>query len=186
MDYGNIQFETVESKRMSDLISKNEAIQRLIQETVDSKNSLIHINTIKRLLKDVDTVYDVDKVIEDIMEAYGCHSCEQADIMACNECAELEVLNDICEIVKQGGVGTETETIRDKAIKWNKNSSKRLPYEFIDYVEGRREIGVSDDVCDWKQDEDGYTNCRYTYDEIDSVDFFKFCPYCGKKIKVVE
>ena len=39
---------------MSDLISRSEAVQRLIQETVDSKNNLIHINTVKRLLQYVD------------------------------------------------------------------------------------------------------------------------------------
>ena len=46
--------------------------------------------------------------------------------------------------------------------------------------------GASDDVCEWSKEEDGYRNCRYSFDEIDSVDFFRYCPYCGKKIKVVE
>ena len=45
---------------------------------------------------------------------------------------------------------------------------------------------ASYDVCEWEQQEDGYRNCRYSFDEIDSVDFFRYCPYCGKKIKVKE
>lgn len=44
---------------------------------------------------------------------------------------------------------------------------------------------VYDDVCEWSKEEDGYRNCRYNFDEIDSVDFFRYCPYCGKKIKVI-
>ena len=45
---------------------------------------------------------------------------------------------------------------------------------------------VSDDVCEWtKIDEEGYKNCECNYDET-IPDFFKYCPYCGKKIKVVE
>ena len=53
---------------MSDLISRSEAVQRLIKETVDSKNNLIHINTVKRLLQDVDTSYDIDKVVKELEE----------------------------------------------------------------------------------------------------------------------
>ena len=55
---------------MSDLISRSEAVQRLIQETVDSKNNLIHINTVKRLLQDVDTAYDIDKINKLSKEQY--------------------------------------------------------------------------------------------------------------------
>ena len=41
-------------------------------------------------------------------------------------------------------------------------------------------------VCEWKKiDEEGYKNCECNYDET-IPDFFKYCPYCGKKIKVKE
>ena len=70
-------------------------------------------------IKEQPTAYSVDKVVKDIMVAYGCHSCEQADTMACNECAELEVLNDICEIVKQG-------SISDNICEW-----KRYPLNWF-------------------------------------------------------
>ena len=48
--------------------------------------------------------------------------------------------------------------------------------------------GVSDDVCEWKRDNifesvyrvcDGFSTNAYQTD-------FEFCPYCGRKIKVVE
>ena len=44
---------------------------------------------------------------------------------------------------------------------------------------------VSDNVCEWtKIDEEGYKNCKCNYDET-IPDFFKYCPYCGRKIKLV-
>ena len=47
---------------------------------------------------------------------------------------------------------------------------------------------VSDDVCEWKQDnmcEKVYIVCGGCFTSAYQKDF-KFCPYCGKKIKVVE
>ena len=87
---------------MSDLISRSEAIQRFIQETVDSKSRLIHINTIKRLLQDVESAYNVDKVIEEL----ELHSFELGtDTLP----VHYVRLNDAIEIVKQGGIGKVVE-----------------------------------------------------------------------------
>lgn len=49
---------------MSDLISRNAAIERFIEEIAESGSPIFHINTIKRILQDIDIAYDVDKVIE--------------------------------------------------------------------------------------------------------------------------
>ena len=50
-----------------------------------------------------------------------------------------------------------------------------------------------DDVCEWHCDyefvSDKYkreTGCGYTFYDLHHAVPFKFCPYCGKKIKVVE
>lgn len=41
---------------------------------------------------------------------------------------------------------------------------------------------TSNNMCEWKKiDEEGYKNCKCNYDET-IPDFFKYCPYCGKKI----
>lgn len=45
----------------------------------------------------------------------------------------------------------------------------------------------NNDFCEWKQeDEEGFSNCRFDYQEIisDEVSGFVYCPYCGKKIKI--
>ena len=48
--------------------------------------------------------------------------------------------------------------------------------------------GVSDDVCEWKVKSNYYvTKCSHDTDVMYGLKHdFKFCPYCGKKIKVVE
>ena len=81
------------------------------------------------------TAYDLGNVVEELetdssVKLYGSGNSDNY----------LIPIKRAIEIVKQGCVVTETETIRDKAVKWNNNSSKRVPYEFIDYVEGKREV----------------------------------------------
>ena len=54
-------------------------------------------------------------------------------------------------------------------------------------IEIVKQGGVSDDVCEWRLLK-GYnflvkTSCGNVFDMENG---FKFCPYCGKKIKVVE
>lgn len=61
----------------------------------------------EELVKTQPTAYDVEKVVDEIKAQFGCKDCEYADEFqhpACNECAELEVMDDICDIVKRGGV----------------------------------------------------------------------------------
>ena len=67
----------------------------------------------------------------------------------------------------------------------------------IDFGEFRlfeivKQGGVADDVCEWERDEhlendnpDEWIICPHNQKRIYSKDI-KYCPYCGKKIKVVE
>lgn len=64
-----------------------------------------------------------------------------------------------------------------------------LPAHYVrlnEAIEIVKQGGVSDDVCEWKQDNmcetvyrvcGGFSTTAYQTD-------FEFCPYCGKKIKV--
>ena len=175
---------------MSDLISRsevNDVIDKLEVYTCGRPNtikvevSVLQLQRFINKLKNIPTAYDIDKIVEEL----ELHSFELGtDTLP----VHYVRLNDAIEIVKQGGVGTETETIRDKAVKWNNNSSKRVPYEFIDYVEGKRGINISDDVCEWKagkSNDEWQPNCEpnSTYN-VFGVAWFKRCPYCGKKIKI--
>ena len=184
---------------MSDLIRREDVI-KLVNQFVfglcKAQNDEV-IKIFNKYVEKIPTAYSVDKVIKELEERadflkdctkYGNKNAKQQEksygTMMMYEVADL--IDDLIEIVKHGGVGTETETIRDKAVKWNNNSSKRVPYEFIDYVEGKREIGVSDDVCEWRLIKDykflHKTSCGNTFDMENN---FKYCPFCGKKIKIV-
>ena len=61
-----------------------------------------------------------------------------------------------------------------------------------DAIEIVKQVGVSDDVCEWIK-YDYRTICPKNHDANnpywripDNTDKLKYCPYCGKKIKVVE
>lgn len=73
-------------------------------------------------------------------------------------------------------------------------------YDGVDYyikkseaLEIVKQCGVSDDVCELKSDygfiSDKYkreTQCGYTFYDLHHAVAFKYCPYCGKKMKVVK
>lgn len=78
---------------MGDLIRRKDAIKRIIQETEESGKSVVHINTIKRLLQDVETAYDVDAVAAELKVLRDLSNADQ----------QLAVSQAI-GIVKRGGV----------------------------------------------------------------------------------
>ena len=57
-------------------------------------------------------------------------------------------------------------------------------------IEIVKQGGVSDDVCEWKDYKDGIEHsyhigcCEEAFSQCYETNF-KFCPYCGKKIKIV-
>ena len=157
----------------------------------------IMIDDLVKLLDEQPTAYSVDKVVEELGENASRYTKKYNTPYGNNGYRDVKAISihKAIEIVKHDGVGTETETIRDKAVKWNNNSSKRVPYEFIDYVEGKREICVSDDVCEWKVFDNSLTDepqwvyettCGKYVGEENTSKAFVYCPYCSKKIKAVE
>ena len=69
------------------------------------------------------------------------------------------------------------------------NFLKAVTNEAIEIV---KQGGISDDVCEWIK-YDYRTICPKNHDANnpywripDNTDKLKYCPYCGKKIKVVE
>lgn len=103
------------------------------------------------------TAYDVDKVVEKLEEKIAdMNFCEYRDAFI--DAIEI-VLMHLCEIeiVEQGG--------------------------------------ISDDVCEWKVFDNSLTDepqwvygttCGKYVEEEHTSKAFAYCPYCGKKIKVVK
>ena len=55
---------------MGRLIDADHALQRFIKEAEAGGTGCIHINTIKRLLQDIDTAYDVEKVVAEVQNVH--------------------------------------------------------------------------------------------------------------------
>ena len=70
------------------------------------------------------------------------------------------------------------------------NSDDRAEYDaYTNAIEIGKHCVVSDEVCEWKDKElyGYYTSCTEFRSCIACKDkYWKYCPYCGKKIKVVE
>ena len=89
-----------------------------------------------------------------------------------------------------GKVVEELEKIRaKKTCNKEKCDTKELCRICVvdDAIEIVKQVGVADDVCEWKQDnmcEKVYRVCGGCFTSVYQKDF-KYCPYCGKKIKIV-
>ena len=116
----------------------------------------VDLITLARVIDNQPTAYDVEKVVEKL-ECDRCESCSLLEVCAGSMCCG-KCREKIIEIVKQGG--------------------------------------VFDDVCEWNGEQSRfvtYTNfttaCGYSFDlqmNNELLKAFRYCPFCGKKLKVVE
>ena len=149
---------------MSDLISRSKVIAVLEQLEEHSLSGKMDISNAIYLLENQPTAYNIGKVVAELEQKK-----EEVQRMR-NTCVALSDL-EVCDI--------ENVTYK-RAIEIVKQGS------------------ISDDVCEWK----------YTKEIMDNAEFkvgcnqnalkrgivpnnfsyhdFKYCPYCGKKIKVVD
>ena len=92
---------------------------------------------------------------------------------------EMPTVYDIDKVVD------ELKELKAYAVYEDINADTKWLDKAIEIV---KQGGVSDNVCEWKQDnmcETVYSVCGGCFTSVYQKDF-KYCPYCGKKIKVVE
>ena len=153
---------------MNDLIRKsdvNDVIDELEIYTCGRPNTMkveISVLQLQRLinkLKNIPTAYDPDKVVEEFERIRAKKTCnkEKCDT---KEICRICVVDDAIEIVKQGGVF-------DDVCEW------KYTKEIMDNAEFK--VG-----CNQNALKRGIVPNNFSYHD------FKYCPYCGKKIKVVE
>ena len=121
---------------------------------------LIDVDTLKINLyhnKKVVLNDDLVKCIDDTKTAYSVDKVVE----------ELDKASDYYECEEQGREHVQT-------------------LDLTDAIEIVKDGGVSDDVCEWHCDMYGryHTECHILADN-DPLEY-TYCPYCGKKIKVVE
>lgn len=176
---------------MSDLISRSELLKEIEKYKFGAISNDAEREYIKKTILDFiicqPTAYSVDGVVEELESFAKLAEDRWTNGTSKHAYQEHKCWVKAIEIVKQGSVGTETETIRDKAVKWNNHSTKKVPYEFIEFVEGKCTIDAEDDVCEWKQTSTARykTSCGYKLEEYFDTKAC-YCKQCGKKIKVVE
>ena len=157
---------------MSDLISRSKLIMRLsdyaLQEspndnesTGEQRISKMIYDAIQNFISCVEeqpTAYDINKVVDQLEEIRAKKTCNKEKCDTKDIC-RICVVDDAIEIVKHGV--------------------------------------VSDDVCEWEKGFSGYvgypayyskcctTNSKGLEMQTHIIADWKFCPYCGKKIKNV-
>lgn len=129
--------------------------------------------------------------VNDVIDELEVYTCGRPNTMKV-EVSVLQLqrfinkLKNIPTAYSVDKVVEELEELRDMYDDCIKNFAiRRIIDKAIEIV---KQGGVSDDVCEWKRDDMLYTVykiCGGCFTSIYQKDF-KYCPYCGKKIKVVE
>ena len=143
---------------MSDLIRREDVI-KLVNQFVFGlcKDQNDEVRRIfNKYIEKMPTAYDINNVVEELEQKK-----EEVQRMR-NTCVALSDL-EVCDI---------------------ENVTYKRAIEIVKHG------GVSDDVCEWKSTQinnEWKPSCEpnSTYN-VFGVAWFKRCPYCGKKIKVVE
>ena len=143
---------------MSDLISREDVI-KLVNQFVFGlcKDQNDEVRrTFNKYIEKMPTAYNISKVVAELEQKK-----EEVQRMR-NTCVALSDL-EVCDI---------------------ENVTYKRAIEIVKHG------GVSDDVCEWKSTQinnEWKPSCEpnSTYN-VFGVAWFKRCPYCGKKIKVVE
>ena len=147
---------------------------------------------------------DADVLIEEMKKT----ETEYENEMTCpswwsafNVISEQPTAYDIDKVVEE--LEERTDFLKNCTKYGNKNAKQQaesystmMMYEIADLVDDLIEIvkhgGLSDDVCEWELDSHlendtpaEWLICPHSPKKIFSTDI-KYCPFCGKKIKVVE
>ena len=158
---------------MSDLISRSALIENFRKcysghLGMENSDACMTFHGICNVINNTNTVYDVDKVVEELKETM-------------QDLSVIEILSHIdFDSTIQSGLD---------------NFLKAYNSELLRIV---RQGGVSNDVCEWEKGSSGYVGYSEYYSKCCTTNSnglgmqthiiadWKYCPYCGKKIKVVE
>ena len=155
---------------MSDLISRSELIKHF--EAIQQQENVVGLEFIATIdeIKEQPTAYDVDKVVEEL-------KIIKEDALAEYNIGEYNLDNNIGNSI---------------AENYRKDMNEGKCFACDEAIEIVKQGGVSDDVCEWIK-YDYRTICPKNHDVNtpywripDNMDKLKYCPYCGKKIKVVK
>lgn len=148
------------------------------QRCITSTGHELSLSIIATLIECQPTAYNVDTVVAELDKKAKRHGGEDYFVE----------FGDAIEIVKQGGITYDCNNCANYTEPDEVDNGCYLcckGYE-NNYKPKVDNGGVPDDVCEWKPDKafDGmYKACS---GDVTYLKDFKFCPYCGKKIKIKE
>ena len=150
---------------MSDLISRSELIKHF--EAIQQQENVVGLEFIAMIdeIKEQPTAYDIDKVVEELneLDVTAIKRYEGGTFGNYKGTDYYIKKSDAIEIVKQGGVSDSS----DNVCEW------KYTKEIMDNAEFK--VGCNTNVL-----KRGVVPNNFSYHD------FKYCPYCSKKIKVVE
>ena len=151
---------------MSDLISRSELIKFFKEHMRTAKDFREIIINIIPTIENQPTAYDVDKVVEELKVI-------KEDALAEYNIGEYNLDNNIGNSI---------------AENYRKDMNEGKCFAYDEAIEIVKQGGISDDICEWELKNACYTTSIKHYYSLPTpiVKTFNNCPYCGKKIKVVD
>ena len=136
---------------------------------------------------------DADKLLETLQDLEP--HCENKDyeygMLNTMRYYMPKIINDEPTAYDVDDVVEQLESLKNTEADYYYASSNDV-IDRDDAIEIVKQVGVSDNVCEWIK-YDYRTICPKNHDANnpywripDNTDKLKYCPYCGKKIKVVE
>ena len=149
---------------MNDLISRSELIKHF--EAIQQQENVVGLEFIAMIdeIKEQPTAYDVDKVVEEL-------KIIKEDTLAEYNIGEYNLDNNIGNSI---------------AENYRKDMNEGKCFAYDEAIEIVKQGGISDDVCECRKLKDYNILFETSCGCILAIQEFKYCPYCGKKIKVVE
>ena len=94
----------------------------------------------------------------------------------------------IIDIIKNQPTAYDIDKVVEKFDKKYNNSlwikgNEEFSITRNELIEIVKKGGAADDVCEWKYSGNVYISCNYK--RFTNLHSFEYCPYCGKKIKIV-
>ena len=113
-----------------------------LKETLLHYNYTTEHNQIFRYINEQPTAYDIDKVVEELEKIRAKKTCskEKCDT---KEICRICVVDDLIEIVKQGGVGKDDDMSKEEICEKVRSICKEENVEFLFITEGKSCWSVS-------------------------------------------
>lgn len=146
-------------------------------------------------IKDIDNECQMKRELTELVQSWKLKGYIGHYAIADDECISDKVKNEQPTAYDIDKVVEELESFAKLAEdRWTNGTSKHAYQEhkcWVKSIEIVKQGGVTDDVCEWKKHriidnvQMHKTSCLHEIEER-LVKKYRYCPYCGKKIKVVE